>query len=73
MLVELREVRKQTLAFIDRDRGLDLRKYHMPHPFLGLLNGCEWFRMLAAHEVRHTKQMKEISQALPKFVTRLQK
>ena len=73
MLAELREVRGRTLAFIEETTGRDLGKYHMPHPFLGTLNTYEWFQMIASHEVRHTKQMREIAGALPKAVAILQK
>ena len=73
MLAELRQVREWTLAFIEETRGRDLSGYHMPHPFLGTLNAYEWFQLIASHEVRHTKQMKEIAASLPKSVTRLQK
>lgn len=72
MLAELREVRDRTLAFIEETRGRDLSKYHMPHAFLGTLNAYEWFQMIASHELRHTKQMNEIAESLPKSVTRLQ-
>lgn len=73
MLAQLREVRGRTLALMEEIRGRDMTKYHMPHPFLGTLNTYEWFQMIASHEVRHTKQMKEIAEALPKTVRRLQK
>lgn len=73
MLAELREVREKTLAFIGETRELDLSKYLVPHAFLGMLNGYEWLQMIASHEVRHTKQMKEIAAALPKVVAILQK
>jgi uncharacterized damage-inducible protein DinB len=73
MLAQLREVRGRTLAFMEETRGRNLTKYHMPHPFLGTLNTYEWFQMIASHEVRHTKQMKEISAALQKSVASLQK
>jgi hypothetical protein len=73
MLAQFREVRERTLAFMEETRGRDLRKYHMLHPFLGTLNAYEWFQMIASHEVRHTKQMREIARALPKTVTSLQK
>jgi hypothetical protein len=73
MLAQLREVRGRTLAFVEETRGRDLANYHMPHPFLGTLNTYEWFQMIASHELRHTKQMKEISAALQKSVTSLQK
>lgn len=73
MLAALREVRERTLAFIEETRERDLRAYCMPHAFLGTLNAYEWFQMIASHEVRHTKQMKEIAAALPKSVANLQK
>jgi hypothetical protein len=73
MLAELREVRERTLAFLGETMERNLSKYHMTHPFLGTLNAYEWFQMIASHELRHTKQMKEISASLPKSITRLQK
>ena len=73
MLAELREVRERTLAFIGETMECDLSKYHMLHAFLGMLNAHEWLQMIASHEVRHTKQMKEIAGSLPKVVAILQK
>jgi uncharacterized damage-inducible protein DinB len=73
MLAELREVRERTLAFIEETRGRDLHPYSMPHAFLGTLNVYGWLQMIASHEVRHTKQMREIAASLPKVVANLQK
>ena len=73
MLAELREVRERTLAFIEETRGRDLSPYSMPHAFLGTLNIYGWLQMIASHEIRHTKQMREIATALPKVVANLQK
>jgi len=73
MLVELRQVRERTLAFIEETMERDLSKYRMPHPFLGTLNTYEWFQMIASHEIRHTKQMREIARTLLKSVTSLEK
>ena len=73
MLAELRAVRERTLAFLGENMERDLSKYHMPHAFLGTLNAYEWFQLIASHELRHTKQMKEIAESLPKSVRRLQK
>ena len=73
MLDQLREVRVRTLVFMEETSGKDLRKYHMPHPFLGTLNVYEWFQMIASHQIRHTKQLKEIAAGLPKTVTTLHK
>jgi len=69
MLEQLREVRARTLVFMEAAAGKDLRKYHMPHPFLGTLNAQEWFQMIASHQIRHTKQLREIATALLKTVT----
>lgn len=70
MLSQLREVRQQTRAFLEQEtQGKDLRKYHMPHPFLGTFNLYQWFQVIASHQVRHSKQMREIAAALPKTVT----
>lgn len=66
MLTQLRSVRECTCAFIEETRGKDLSKYHMPHPFLGTLSTYEWFQMIASHQLRHTKQMKEIAAAFQK-------
>jgi|SRR6267143_5174542 len=71
MLAELRGVRERTLAFIEETRGRDLSKYSMAHPFLGTLNAYESLQFIASHEIRHTKQMREIAGTLPKTVTSL--
>ena len=73
MLAELREVRERTLAFIEETRGRDLSPYSMPHAFLGTLNVYGWLQMIASHEIRHTKQLREVATALPKVVANLQK
>jgi hypothetical protein len=73
MLAQLREVRAQTRVFMEETQGKDLRKYHMPHPFLGTFNLLEWLQVIASHQVRHAKQMKEIAAALPKIVATLNK
>ena len=67
MLAELRSVRERTLAFLDETHGRDLRAYCWAHPFLGSMNLYEWFTFVAAHQTRHTKQMVELSENLPKF------
>jgi uncharacterized damage-inducible protein DinB len=68
MLAELREVRERTLAFMDETKGRDLSVYCWPHPFLGTLNTYAWLQMVAAHELRHEKQMREIAAHLQKRV-----
>ena len=68
MLGELRAARDRTLAFLGETSKKDLSRYCWPHPFLGMLNGYEWFELIASHEIRHTKQMREITARLPKAV-----
>ncbi|MCU1243310.1 MAG: DinB family protein [Candidatus Acidoferrum typicum] len=73
MFAELREVRGRTLALIEETRNRDLGVYRWRHPFLGSLNGYEWFLFLASHEIRHEKQMREIATNLPKTIQNSQK
>jgi len=73
MLAQLRELRQRTKVFMEEAEGKSLRKYHMPHPFLGTFNLCEWFQVIASHQVRHSKQMRDIAAALPKTITTPQK
>jgi DinB family protein len=68
MLGELRAARERTLAFLEETAKRDLKAYCWPHPFLGMLNAYEWFELVASHEIRHMKQMREIGTALPKAV-----
>jgi DinB superfamily len=68
MLAELRAARERTLAFLDETKERDLSIYRWPHAFLGMLSVYDWFEMIAAHEQRHTKQMREIVRHLPKAV-----
>jgi len=73
MLARLREVRERSLAFLEEVRNRDLREYYWKHPALGMLNTYGWIRFIAAHEIRHTKQMREIAASLLKSVESLQK
>jgi uncharacterized damage-inducible protein DinB len=73
MLAELRTVRERSLSFLEETRSRNLAGYCWAHPALGTLNVYEWMRFLAAHEVRHTKQMREIAASLPKAIETLQK
>jgi len=59
-LARLREARRGTLGFIQEVSGRDLSPYRYPHPFVGSLNLYDWLRVIAHHEVRHTKQIREI-------------
>jgi len=66
-------VRVHTRCFLEETAGKALRKYHMPHPFLGTLHLGAWLPKIASHQIRHTKQMREIAANLPKTVTTLHK
>jgi hypothetical protein len=68
MLGELRLTRRRSLAFLVETETRDLSAYRWKHPFLGRLNTYEWFEMIAAHQVRHTKQLKDLIRQLPKVV-----
>ena len=68
MLAELRTVRERSLAFLEETRGRNLGEYCWKHPALGTLNIYEWMQFIASHELRHTKQMREIAASLPKLV-----
>jgi hypothetical protein len=67
-LAQLRSVRERTLAFLQETQHRDLSAYGWRHPFLGRLNFYGWFSFIAAHEIRHSKQMWEIGQNLRKDV-----
>ncbi len=73
MLAELRTVRERSLAFLEETRSRNLDEYCWAHPALGTLNAYEWMQFIASHEVRHTKQMREIAASLPKAIESLQK
>jgi hypothetical protein len=64
MLEEFRALRKRTLALLEANRDRDLSRWRWAHPFFGSLNGWTWFTVIASHEVRHTKQIREILKAL---------
>jgi len=64
MLAGLRRARERTLAFIAETERRDLSDYCWRHPFLGMLNVYEWMEMIAAHQLRHTKQIREIEAKL---------
>jgi len=64
MLAGLRGMRERTLAFISETERRDLSAYCWRHPFLGVLNLYEWLEMIAAHQLRHTKQIREIEAKL---------
>jgi DinB superfamily len=61
-LESLEAKRRVTLEFVEATRNRDLTAYRFQHPFLGSLGLYDWLRMIAYHEVRHAKQLREIVQ-----------
>jgi DinB superfamily len=68
MLAELRQGRERALAFLAETQNRNLSGYGWSHVFLGRLNMYEWFELIAAHQLRHAKQISEIAKRLPKVV-----
>ena len=64
MLERFAALRSETLGLLEANRDRDLRRWRFPHPFFGSLNGVTWFKMIAYHEARHTKQLREIGRAV---------
>jgi uncharacterized damage-inducible protein DinB len=62
-LSKLEEVRARVLVAVHAASGVDLTKASFPHPFFGPLTGYQWLVLIAQHELRHLKQMKEILNA----------
>jgi hypothetical protein len=54
-----RDCRTRTADFL-RTSSSDLRGHVVEHPALGALDGYQWVLFLAAHSVRHTKQILEV-------------
>jgi DinB superfamily len=59
MLSRLSDQRVRTLATLEAGQERNLRAYRLQHPFLGSLHYYDWFRVLAAHDIRHAKQLHE--------------
>lgn len=59
MIAAFEERRKQTIDFIESST-VDLSKYALPHPLMGMLNGHQWGYFLALHCRRHVDQVREI-------------
>jgi hypothetical protein len=60
MLSRLADQRARTISLLEAGRDRNLRRYRLRHPFLGSLHYYDWFRTLAAHDLRHAKQLNEI-------------
>ena len=64
-LAKLEEVRARVLSAVEAANGVDLTKASFPHPFFGPLTGYQWLVLIAQHELRHLRQMREILNAPP--------
>jgi len=64
MLATLRGARERTIAFLAETEHRDLSAYYWKHPFIGMLSVYEWMEMIAAHQLRHAKQVREIHRKL---------
>ena len=60
----LERARQVTHEIVRELDGLALADVSAPHPAHGPLNGYQWFLFLAAHEGRHTAQIREIAAAM---------
>jgi hypothetical protein len=54
--------RRGTLDFIDEHRTENLKPWSFPHPAFGPLNIYDWYRLIAYHELRHAKQIREVAE-----------
>ncbi|MGH9779583.1 MAG: DinB family protein [Candidatus Acidiferrales bacterium] len=61
MLDRFAAQRRLTLAFIEANRDRDLSRWRHTHPFFGSLNLYTWFKTIYHHEIRHTKQLRQIA------------
>lgn len=52
--------RVRSLALVAETKDRDLSKHYWRHPFFGMLDFYEWFWLIGHHEIRHTKQIREI-------------
>lgn len=64
MLDRFATSRARTLTFIDTNRDRDLSRWRYPHPFFGSLNIYSWLKNIYHHEIRHTKQLREIARSV---------
>jgi DinB superfamily len=70
MLAELREVRRGTLAISRKRKGETCAPMVGG---IGSLNMYGWFQLIASHQVRHEKQLRETADCLRKVIATLQK
>ncbi len=64
MLDRFAALRARTLAFIETNQHRDLSRWRYPHPFFGSMNINSWLKNIYHHEIRHTKQLREIARSV---------
>ena len=64
MLSRYRTLREATLGLLESSRDHDLSRWRYSHPLLGSFDGYTWFKFTGYHEIRHTKQLREICEGL---------
>ncbi len=64
MLERFQALRTRTLAFVEANQHRDLSRWRYPHPFFGSLNIYSWLKNIYHHEIRHTKQLREIARSV---------
>jgi len=60
MLANLAECRARTLALVEENLNRDLHQWRWKHPFFGALSYYQWFHVMGYHDLRHSKQIREI-------------
>jgi DinB superfamily len=61
-LEKITATRGGTLNFIQETSDRDLRPYTFPHSVFGSLSIYDWLRLVAYHELRHAKQIREVAE-----------
>jgi hypothetical protein len=55
----------ERLSVWARETDADLRRYGVPHPVFGLLDGVQWLLFAAAHTERHRSQIIGLQRRVP--------
>lgn len=63
-LAHVEEGHARLRTLVGATDGLALSQITSDHPFFGSLNVYQWIELIAAHEARHTEQIREIASVL---------
>lgn len=58
-VAHFKESRDANIAYIENTQD-PLRDHFAPHPVAGMLDGYQWFLLMAAHTERHVAQIQEV-------------